>query len=98
MRGKGKGRGMFTLIVGPAAPGEDFEEGKVGSLFWRRGAEGLDVGGLEEFCENVGVWGGGCLGDEVYSSAGGGCGFGEEDVGFEGVESFLLGLVHGGSS
>ena len=64
-------------------------------MFWGCRAEGLDVGGLEQFGEDVGIWGGGRLGDEIYGGTGGGCGFGEKDVRFEGVQSFLLRLVHG---
>ncbi|KAI4122145.1 MAG: hypothetical protein LQ347_006606, partial [Umbilicaria vellea] len=59
------------------------------------GPQGLDVGSLQQFGEDVGVRGGGGLRDEVCSGAGRGGGLGEEDEWFESVESFLLCLVHG---
>lgn len=61
----------------------------------RRGPQGLDVGRLQQLGEDVGVWCRGRLGDQVGGGAGRGGGFGEEDVGFEGVESFGLHGVHG---
>lgn len=93
--GEGWGWEMRTVVVGPGAPGEDLEEGEVGGVVGGGGAQGLDVGRLQQFGEDVGVWGGGRLRYEICGGAGGGGGFGEEDEGFEGVEGFLLGLVHG---
>lgn len=86
-----------TFIVLPCPPAEDLEEGVVARVFRRGAAQGLDVGRLQQLGENVGACSGGGLRDEVNGGAWGGGGFGEEDVGLEGVESLLLGGIHGGN-
>ncbi len=92
------GRGGNTFIVLPGAPAEDLEESIVARGFRRGAAQGLDVGRLQQLGEDVGVCGGGGLRDEVDGGPWGGGRFGEEDVGLEGVEGFLLGGIHGGKS
>lgn len=89
------GKGALTVVVGPGAPGECFEECEVAGVFGGGGAEGADGGGLQQLGEDVGVWGGGGAGNEVGGGAGGEGGLGEVDVGFEGGEGFGLGGVHG---
>ena len=54
---------------------EDLEEGKVGAVLWG-GGEGLDLRGLQELREEVGVWCRGGADDEVGCLARGGGGFG----------------------
>ncbi len=89
------GRGGSTFVVLPCSPAEDLEESVVARVIRRGAAQGSDVGRLQQLGEDVGICGGGGLRDEVDGGAWGGGGFGEEDVGLEGVEGFLLGWIHG---
>lgn len=66
----GQGEGWRTCVVGPGAPGEDLEEGVVRCVFSGSGLQSCDVGGLEEFGEDIGIWGGGRLVYEVGGGAG----------------------------
>lgn len=77
-----------TGVVGVSAPGKDLEELQGRLMFGA--AEGLDGGFLEELGEDVGVWCGGCLGDQIGGGAGRSGGFGEDEKGLEGVEGALL--------
>ena len=54
-------------------------------MFWRCCTERLDVGGLKQFGEDVGVWSGGRLDNEIGGGAWRSGGLGEENVGFEGI-------------
>ena len=83
------------MVVAPGAPGEDLEEGEIAGMFWCGGAEGLDVGSLEQLGEDVCVGSGNGLRDQIDGGTRRCGGFGEEDIGFQGIESFLLGRVHG---
>lgn len=74
-----------TRVIRPGAPGEDLEQRDVAGMVGRCGAESLDVGGLEQLGEDVGVWGGCRLDDEVGGGAWGSGRFGEENVGFKGI-------------
>jgi len=67
------GGGGVVGCVGAVA--EDLEEGKVGAVLWG-GGEGLDLRGLQELREEVGVWCRGGADDEVGCLARGGGGFG----------------------
>lgn len=84
-----RARGGRTKVVFIGAPREYLEEGEVGCLLGGR-PQGLNLGGLQELGENVGVWGRGRLDDEVGGGAGRGGGFGEGEVRFQGVEGALL--------
>lgn len=61
------GGGKLTLVFLPCSPGENLEEGQI-SLEFLRGvwaAEGLDCWHLEQLGEEVCLWVGGGICDEV---------------------------------
>lgn len=62
------GRGAVGLV---GAVRENLEKVEVGGVFGALG-ESLDLGRLEELGEDEGVWGRGCMGDEVGDGTGGG--------------------------
>ena len=63
-------------------------------MFFRGGAESLDVGCLEQLCKDERVRGGCGLVYEVHSCSGRGCRLGEEDVWFQSIEGLLLSWIH----
>jgi len=65
----GCGSRLPTFVVRPCSPGEYLEQGEIGGVFGRL-PQGLDVWCLEELGEDIGVRGGGSLGDQVGGGAG----------------------------
>lgn len=57
-----------TCVIRPGAPGENLEERDVAGMFGRCGAESLDIGGLKQLGEDVCVWSGSHLGNEISGS------------------------------